>query len=252
MGITVDAATLARGWLSVAQAAATKDREDRPALWRTVCVEQHTHGLRLTSLDNYMLLTAWVAEQHYEYDAEPGLDEVPYATAVAIDGHGRGAGLLAYVLALTKPEDGPKNLDVVVSLNVPWQAAETPDDELQLEGFEALALTMEYPDNERVQLQVYEGTYPNWRPLLARRKTVKTSSIGLSQWIAGRLAKAAKPHDETTVIRHWFGGQNKPIGVAFGGEPEVSGLVMPVRWDIERDEPWADPTADATSTGGDL
>ena len=244
MSITVDAATLARGWLSVAQAAATKDRDDRPALYRTVCVEQHTHGLRLTSTDTYMILTAWIAEQHYEYDPEPGLDEVPYATAVAIDDHGRGAGLLAYLLSLTKPEDGPKNLDVVVSLNVPWQSPDTPDDELQLEGFEALAVTMEYPDHEKVQLQVYEGTYPNWRLMFARRKTVKTSSIGIAQGLAGRLAKAAKPHGDAMVIRHWFGGQDKPIFVAFGGEPEVSGLVMPVRWDIERDGPATDPTED--------
>ncbi len=206
MSITVDAATLARGWLSVAQAAATKDRDDRPALYRTVCVEQHTHGLRLTSTDTYMILTAWIAEQHYEYDPEPGLDEVPYATAVAIDDHGRGAGLLAYLLSLTKPEDGPKNLDVVVSLNVPWQSPDTPDDELQLEGFEALAVTMEYPDHEKVQLQVYDlpELAPDVRPSQDGQDLVDRDSPR-SRRAAGEGGQAARGRDGHPALVRWPG-----------------------------------------------
>jgi hypothetical protein len=260
VSVTVDAATLARGWLSVATAAGgtQDDAKSRPQLYRTVDIEQHAHGLRLTSTDGYMLLTTWIPERNYELDEPAGLDELPYATAVAIDEYHRGAGLLAHLLKLTKPDDAPKDLDVTVQLNVPWQADGGGD--LKLEGLDALAVTVEHPGHERVQLAVYEGGFVRWRTLVLGTRTVRTEAIGLTQTIAQRLAKAAKPHDEVTVIRCWFGGKEKPITVSFGDLPEITGLVMPVRWDMDRDAPYAtdapdedveSPNRDASATPPD-
>lgn len=235
MSITVDAGELARAWLSVATAASTD--KSRPALCRTVQVDQYPHGLQLASTDSYMLLTAWVAEEDYELDSPPGLDEVPYATAVAIDEYGRGAGLLAHLLRLTLLEDGSrKKIPVQVKLNVLYEEADAPGDELQMEGLEALAVTIEEPDSERVHLPVYEGDYPGWRKIVSSRRTETTESIALSQGITKRLAKAAAPHGDT-LIRCWFGGVEGPIAVAFGELPEVTGLVMPSRWDMDRNVP---------------
>lgn len=231
MSVTVDASTLARGWLSVSTAAATK-MEDRPALHRTVNIERHAHGLRLTSTDGYMLLTAWIPERDYDLDEVPGLDEVPVSTATAIDEYGRGAGLLSHLLRLAKPKDDepPKELDVLVSLNVPWQS-DVPDDEMQLEAFPALAVTIEHPEHERVQLSVYDGNFPSFKTVLADHRSQKIESIAIGQWIAQRLAKAARPHGDITPIRCAFSGKTKAISVTFGSEPEITGLVVPVRWD---------------------
>jgi hypothetical protein len=217
--ITLDAGMLARGWLSVATAASTKadEAKHRPQLHRTVQIAQHTHGLRLAATDSYMILTAWVPEKDYELDEEPGLDEVPYATAVAIDEYGRGASLLAHLLSLSQSDDH-KGLEVNVQLNVPWQPDEIEGADRQLDGFEALAVTVEHPDSERVQLGVHEGAYPHWQHILTRR-TGRGGQVALSQWMMGRLAKAARPHGELTAVRCWVGGKDKPLTVAFGSEP---------------------------------
>jgi hypothetical protein len=233
--ITLDAGMLARGWLSVATANEKAAGSNRPALWRTVCIQQYTHGLRLSATDSYMLLHAWVPEKDYEYDLEPELDEIPFATAVAIDQYSRGAGLLQYLLTLSKSEDH-KGLEVTVHMNVPWQDDDVDPADKQLDGFAALAVRIEYPDNERVQLPVYEGNYPTLAPLLGR-KGVRTEGVALAQRMCARLGKAAAPHGELALVRCRFTGRNKPVLVEFGDEPTVRGLAMPCRWDLETDEP---------------
>lgn len=237
----LDAATLARGWLSVATAAST-DR-DRPALYKTVCVEQHTHGLRLAATDSYVIFHTWIPETGFDLDPEPGLDEIPYATAVAIDEYGRGAGLFTHLLRLAKPDaigEKEKQIDVKIRLNVPWQS-EDAGPEMQLEGFEALAVAIEHPDHERVQLEVHEGRYSTWQLLVGRHRKATTNVIAVSAWIAGRLAKAATIHGKTTVIKHRFGGKDQAMAVEFGETPAISGLVMPVRWDFDNDAPYTEP-----------
>ena len=240
----LDAATLARGWLSAFTA--TSNEPARPQLHKTIFIEQHTHGVRLVATDSYMLLHTWIPERDYEFDPEPEPEEIPYATAVAIDAHGRGVGLLSHLLKLTKEKDGElKQLDVTVRLNVEWEPDE-PDQTIRLEGFTALAVVIEHPDHERVQLEVYQGNYPTWQAVLAGVKRSRTEAIGLSAWTAGRLAKAAKVHGDETTIRHYFGGKDKPVSVSFGEEPEVSGLVMPVKWNMDTNEPWVEPVQTET------
>jgi hypothetical protein len=223
----LDAATLARGWLSVACAAST-DKE-RPQLCRTVCVEQHTHGIRLASTDSYIIFHTWIPEQGFDLDPEPGLDEVPYATAIAIDRYGRAAGLFGHLLRLTKPEEvGGKEqqIDVAVHLGVPWQPEEVGDEQ-QFEGFAALAVSIEHPDHERVQLEIHEGDFPRWQLIVGRHRKATTNVIATTAGISARLAKAAKVHGDRTVIKHRFGGKDQAIAVQFGETPEVLGMVMP-------------------------
>lgn len=233
--ITTSAATLARGWLSVATANSKDASLSRPALQRTVHVQQYTHGLRLTATDTYLLLQAWVPEIGYEYEPEPELDEIPFASAVAIDRYSRAGGLLQYLLQLSRSDDH-KGLETAVHLNVPWQPDEADPADVQLDGFEALAVRIEYPDNERVQLPVYDGKFPKVAPLLGRSAS-RTDGIALSQAMCARLGKAAAPHGETTLVRCRFTGRNKPVLVEFGSDPVVTGLAMPCRWDLESDVP---------------
>lgn len=110
---------LARGWLSVALASA-RDNDQR-SLDRTVEVEAYHEGLRVTATDGYVLLTSFVPNVDHKPSDEPDKGVAPYATAVAMDPHGRGRSLLAHVLKLAvaeaKNETGAE-LDVLVRLGV--------------------------------------------------------------------------------------------------------------------------------------
>jgi hypothetical protein len=236
--LTLDAGSLARGWLSVATASKNAEA-NRPALHKTVHIEQFDHGFRLSATDSYILLYTWVPEKHCEFHPEPGFDEIPFASAVAYDRYGRAAGLLQHLLTLSKSDDY-KGLECNLHLNVEWQPEDTGPADRQLDGFDALAVRIEYPDCERVQLPVYEGAYPNFGPLLDL-KPVRTDALALSQTMCTRLGKAAAPHGETTVVRCRFTGRNKPVLVTFGDDPIVAGLAMPCRWDLESNEPEQPP-----------
>ncbi len=236
MSVTIPAGPLARGWLSV-RTASVKDA-GRPQLDRSIYIEQFGQGLRLTAADSYLLLSAWVPALHHELEAAPSDDEIPYAAAVALDPYGRAAGLLGHMLALWKSDEAKTvDLNLVVHLNVPWQPAEIPSAELQLDGFAALAVTIEHPDHERVQLEVYEGDYPDTRRLFASHKPGRPDVLALTGHMLARLGKAAKVHGDGTVVHHRFGGALKPVLVTFGEEPEVRGLAMPCAWDLARDAP---------------
>lgn len=234
MSITVKAQDLAVAWLSVG--AASVSDSTRPIFDRTIYVEQYAHGLKLTACDTYMLLTAWVPDNDHELEPEPDDDELPIIEAVACDPYGRGAGLLAHLLRLAKTDkDKVLDLDVIVSLRVPWQSEQDPQE--TFEGLAALAVTLEHPDNEKVQLGVYDGAWINYRILFAGHKGQKIDGLAISQRMASRIAKAAKVHGEECRIVLRFGGDDKAVAVKFGENTEVRGLVMPIRYDFENDRP---------------
>lgn len=115
---TFDATLLGKGWLSVAIASST-DKE-RPVLHRTVYVEHFPEGVRLLATDSYVFLRAWVPELDSENEPEPGLDEVPVSTAIAIDPDGRAVGFMRYALKLAKKmAQVHEAVDITLSLGVP-------------------------------------------------------------------------------------------------------------------------------------
>jgi hypothetical protein len=236
----VDALALSRVWMAVSSVSSKDD--NMPALDHSVCIEQYEAGLRLVATDTVRLLVGWVPADGWTPEHEPGPDELPHAVAVAVDENGRARSLLSYMgqQATKEENDG---LTALVRLGVPWQAPETAREELQLDGFNALAVDLEYVDNERLQLRVYEGDFPPWRTLLDSFKVVRTGALALSQASLAVLAKAVKPFGEDCEVRLRFGGPNKPVTVEFGGGPFlpfVKGLVMPIRWDFEKNGPAED------------
>lgn len=233
-----DARHLARGWLSVALAAS--DDKARPALWRTVAIESFVEGVRLVSTDSYMVLTAWVPNLDHDLDPEPTLGEAPMATAVAIDPNGRGKGLLAHLLRIASAKDA-EPVEVKLSLGITVNA-DAPAN--QFEGMEARWVVIEHPDHERLKLPVYDGSYPQWRALYVHFEPEKTETVGLSTWIVGRLAKLGKWWPECPLVWH-FGGELRAAAVSVhGAENPVSGLVMPVRWNLDENRPQAEVDAD--------
>lgn len=242
---------LATAWLSVSVASG-KD-EARPVLDRTVSIECYPEGVRLVATDSVVLLRSWVPDREHELDEpEPGPDEKPYATAVAIDEHGRAKGFLSHVLKLAavelKADREPP--DVRVRLGV------LDDDDfdrfgadLTFPGMEALYVVLDLPDQERLKMTTFEGDYPAWQRVVTAFRSEKTERVALNPEVVGRLAKLGK----------WHG--NKPLGWTFGGDvraayvevlescPRVEGVVMPCRWDFDRDTPREDDTEDTEQEG---
>ncbi len=224
--LTFDAGWLARGWLSVAQAAA-KDK-DRPALSKTVCVEFHGDGVRLIATDSYMLLTAWVPCKD-EGDADPpSIDEAPLRTVVAVDDMGRAKGLFHYLLNLTRPDAGGDEAEIPVTLTV-GPAPEITGPALIFDGAGRDCLTIAAEDREALLLDIYEGEYPNWRPVTHGFVGVGTDIVALAPDLVARLAAMAKLH-APSALRWSFGGELKVARVDVEGRPSITGFVMPVRW----------------------
>lgn len=245
----LDAPTLARAWLSVAQASVTKD--DAAVLSKTIAVEEHTRGLRLVATDRFMLLTAWVPSLDAMSDDEPALDEAPERTVVAADLDGRAKSLLGYVLMLAKraetDDDVPgMMLQIQVTFDVKVPAGEHVPDTLA--GLEPVFTVLSVPDTERVYLPVVQAEYPQWRELVDGFTSLKTSRLAFNPEFLHRVA----------AVRRWcfgplvwdFGGPEKVAAVDYPeSDPHVSGLVMPIRWTLpgEPDPADADTTADGAA-----
>jgi hypothetical protein len=241
-----DARHLARGWLSVALAA-SNDAE-RPALFRTVAVESFPEGVRLVATDSYVLLTAWVPCLDDDLAPEPEVDESPMVTAVVMDPHGRARGLLGHLLGVANKnrrdadmEDDGEVVPVKLSLGVVTNADKAAP---TFEGLEAKYAAIEHPDHERLKLRTYEGSFPNWRALFVHHEATSTDAIALNPEVIGRLAKLGKLWPGCPLVWH-FGGELGAAAVHVArAENPVAGLVMPVRWNLERNRPEAEVRAE--------
>lgn len=233
-----DAGCLAPAWLSVA-VASSKDGS-RPALDRTVCLEQFETGMRITATDSYMLLTAWVPELDHDVDEAADLDEAPVATATAIDRHGRARGLLGHALGLAaeaaKNETGEQ---IVMQVRLGWVDQVADEDRSSFAGMDPSFVVLELPGRERVKLQVFEGPFPSWRSILTGFKAQRTGAIALSPERTEQLAKLAKRQSSLAAMRFEMGGASKGVRVTVS-ETTIEGLVMPLRWDFDLDAPRVD------------
>lgn len=226
---TYDARALAIGWLSTAVASA--DDGDVPALHRTISVEHYEEGARFIATDRYVLLHSFVPNVDHKPADEPPLEIAPEETTVAIDGHHRAAAMLGFLLKLAKQieksETNEPMPEVALSLGVVED-----DDEATFDGLEHQWVTLEYPGRERVRLQTYDGTYPDWRALTTSFQPVTTKAIAINPDLFGRLGKLGRLHDGAPLRWH-FGGPDKPalIELADDSHP-TAGLIMPVRVDL--------------------
>lgn len=241
---------LSRGWLSTAIASSTD--KDRPALHRTVSIEAFSTGLRLVATDSYVLLRSWVPNVDHPFESEPALDEAPYATAIATDPHGRARNFLAHVLKLSKAAEKADEMPPEVRLNL--GVVDEVDSSVQpsFAGLEARYVVLELVDDaaERLKLLTYEGAFPEWRNLGFTPEA--TTAIALNPDIVGRLSNLAKYLPGASLGFEWGG----TLGVArmtarYGVDdvpptdvPAVEGLVMPCRWDFDRNEPRIDEPDD--------
>lgn len=240
-----DAKTLARGWLAVAVASSAD--KDRPQLHRTVLIEQFAQGLRLVATDSYILLHAWVPNIEHDLDPEPDFfDETPIATAVAMDPHSRAKSFFTHVLALAQQAE-KKDL-APVEVRVQLGVTDHDADRDSLPGMEATYVILELPDAERLKLAVYDGAYPNWQALSQGFASTSTDTIALSPSIVGRLGKLGSILPGSMLGFSWAGPLKAARVELVGSDVTVEGLVMPCRWDVERNVPHDTPN-DEESTG---
>lgn len=243
----LDAENLARSWLSVALASG---KDEVSQLNRTVAVEQFHNGVRLVATDGYILLTSWVGAD-WLYDSEPSLDEAPMCTAIAIDRDGRAKGLLAHALKLCAQAEKEEQDRPLIRLDLGVTIVEdddSDDGQMTFAGMEPRWAVIEIPDVERVKLRLYDGEYPNWRRVVAGFEAETTSVIALNPERVASLAKIAKYHPRS-VLAWEFGGADRMARVtADGSEPRVEGVIMPCRWDMQRNEPRPD---DVVEDGGE-
>ena len=241
-----DPVTLARGWLSVAVASA--DDSFRPALHRTVHIEQFDSGVRLIATDSYILLRSWVPRSDEPDAVEPDLDEVPTDKATAMDEYGRAAGLLAHLLKLNTGKDrevgDAEPIRMVLSTPAPFTKAPS------LDGMSMRWMAIEHPRHERVELSCFDGEYPGWRAIDAGFSPVDTPVMGLSSYMVTKLAKLSKMWADF-YLGVYFGGQSKlmRLMVQDGDRrptyPAVDGFAMPVRWDFYVNRPREEVEAEA-------
>ena len=212
-----EASDLARGWLSVAIASGTDD--EIPALFHTICIEQHTDGVRLISTGSDMLLHCFVPAAGG--GNEPLLEKEPLRTTVAIDRHGRARGLLAHARALDI--EAQKNDGSEVTMTIDYLTAEAAGQ------FPCMATTwvvIDLPGVERLRLPTYDGSYPKWRIPL---RPACTAGVALSPKILGRLAKLDKLHPGEPLIMQ-FAGDEEPVALCVESDPfSVHGWVAQVR-----------------------
>lgn len=230
-----DAADLARAWLSVATASA-KDKL-HPALNRTVCIEEHPHGVQLVATDSIVLLRAFVPAKGAPDSTPPAVDDAPTATAIAHDPDGRAKSLLAHALQLCQRADAADEPRPDVRIDLRHIEAGTAT----FPGMEATSVVVEVPDLERVKLSTYQGDYVPWRHLDGSFRAHTTDVIALTPELVAKVAKLGGywPGD---VIGWEFGGTDQPARITvLGSEPQVVGIVMPARWDFDRNEPRIDP-----------
>lgn len=223
-----NAATFARGWLSVACASST-DKDDA-TFRRTVHVEMFDSGVQLTASDRYILLTSWVPNLDAESDLAlcigPDVDSAPIETAVARDYYGRGISLLYHLLSIAPKEDSNDPQEVSVKIGDKPQAPGT----LHLDTTPERAVTLEHPRQELVHLDIAEIAFPDWRFMVAGHVPRQTKQVAIPAERLEQLAKVGKLHSGKPIL--WrFGGLDKTAAVEVGeGFPRVQGVVMPARW----------------------
>lgn len=224
--VKFNAWNFARSWASVALASGNDAA--RPSMYRTVLIEQYESGVRFVATDSYLLLKAWVANIDFEDEPEPMIDEVPIATAICADIDQRVLGMMKYAQKLTMGDGA--DTPVTISFRIGADTGATPGGTGSLEGFERSSVFFRLSEqyDETIKSPMFEGYYPNWRPLWVNHRWKPTGLIGFGIDGILRLGKLSALWSKA-VINFELGGS---VGVArihiVAPDVNVTGLVMPV------------------------
>lgn len=211
-----------RGWASVALA--QSNDAARPALYRTTLIEEYPTGVRLVSTDSYLLLKAWVADADNYGAPEPLAEELPDRVAICTDRDQRVLAMMKYAQQLTRGDGADTPTLITFEIGDLSGVGNT------LEGMNRSSVKFRLSESydERIESPLFEGVFPNWRPLWLGHRWKPTQIIGLGADAIGRLGKLSSLWGKAS-IEFELGGS---IGVAKlkinAPDVIVSGLIMPV------------------------
>lgn len=189
----LDGGAFASAWLNTALA--SSDDSNRPALFRTVVVEQYHEryrkGVQLLATDSHLMLGAFVPIEGGEADVlPPTVDEAPTADeVVVIDVNLRLQALLRYVLKEATMADKEGWPGPIVQISI--RSNETDAEPTLSPELDRLSFMVE-TDAERIALPVYEGGFPNWRSMLTNGAHKATKTIGYEPELLGRFGKLTR------------------------------------------------------------
>lgn len=224
MRLTLPANKFAAAWLNVTKA--TADDDPNPTL-AAVCLEAISDDqVRLVATDGYWLLRSYI-EPGDDLSDDPGLD-ITGDTILAWDTEGRMTNLMKWVHKVSKPRGDDPPLITQLELTV---TSGEVDDRPTLDSTLDRQVLVVDTDHEKVRIPIVEHTYPNWRAL-TDQTAEGLDMCALSLQRLGRLGtvRNAVGHAELT-----FNGPRKPVTVHVPGDPNLDGLIMPVRVDRDAD-----------------
>jgi hypothetical protein len=80
-------------------------------------------------------------------------------------------------------------------------------------------------ERERIELDVYEGVYLSWRPLLAGHQPAPTEQVAFAPTL---LARFAKLRDTAGYVEFTLSGPDGGARFSVDAEPPLHGVLMPV------------------------
>lgn len=214
--LTVPARAAALGWLNAFLAASTE--EDRPVLYRTLSVEWFDDGLQFIATNGHALFRAWVPVQVGA--PWPRMDTTPDCRAIVRDTDQFGLAFMRTLLAVTNGDEG-----IAVECTVALEYA----DELPALGEDLsrkrLIITAA---GQRLELNVYEAEYPNWRALrLGIDDVVRVDGLVIGPKMFQMVGKL-KGVNRVALDFH---GVTRAVAFEATGESDVRGFIMPMRDD---------------------
>lgn len=198
---------------------ATGQDEERPALYKTLIVEVHRHGLQLVATDSFVLFGAFAP--FGELSTAPELDEAPLDAFLVGDWDSRGLGLVKYAEKEAKAA-AKEDRDYLVTLEL---GKAEPDHRPALDLMSRRALILS-TDTERLALPLVEIEPPNWRAIIssAEGRAQATDHVFLTPSILGRFG-AVK--GGVMALRCGFSGTNGPIVISSASECHFFAAIVP-------------------------
>jgi hypothetical protein len=219
---TLPAHETALAWLNTFVATGTD--AGHPQTYRNVGVEFFPNAVVFVASDRSMLLssTVMIGNEALPLSA-PSIDEIPDASYVVMDRAGRMGSLMRWMLRDAKAAEKEDRELAPITIDIrsgerPSVPTLSPELDRQI-----MVVTTE---RERLVLDLYDGAFISWRPMLAKHTPEPTDRVAFSPMLLARLGK----------LRGIAAGIEFELAGAAGGarffidcEPPIEGLLMPVR-----------------------
>lgn len=218
----LDARALAARVLNISLASG-KDSA-RPQTYGTLEFEAFDDAVRITASDNSILLTGLVPLASDPDGIHlPSIDEVPNESVVVMAHDGRLRSLMRYVLRDAKAAEKDGHEPAPVSIEV--RSGERPSVPTLSPDLDRRIMVVT-TDRERLDLDIYDGAFLHWRPLLARYSPEPTASVAFSPRL---LAMFSKLRDAPEGIEFHLAGPTGGAQFSIDCDPPIDGLLMPVQ-----------------------